>query len=41
MATISTMNPADAMTSSVRDSHEGPSRNVPVEMMLVAITTGK
>jgi hypothetical protein len=24
-----------------RDSHDGPSRNVPVEMMLVAITKGK
>lgn len=40
-ATISTPSPADAMTSSTRDSHDGPSRNAPVEMMLVAITNGK
>jgi len=40
-ATLSTTSPAEATTSSVRDSHDGPSRNVPVEMMPVAITNAK
>jgi hypothetical protein len=40
-ATLSTTSPADATTSSARDSHDGPSRNVPVEMMPVAITKAK
>jgi hypothetical protein len=40
-ATISTTSAADATTSSTRDSQDGPSRSIPVEMMLVAITNGK
>jgi hypothetical protein len=40
-ATLSTASPADAATSSARDSHDGPSRNAPVEMMPVAITNAK
>ena len=40
-ATPSTTSPAAAMTRSARDSHDGPSRNVPVEMMPVAITNAK
>jgi hypothetical protein len=40
-ATLSTTSPADATASSARDSQDGPSRNVPVEMMPVAITNAK
>ena len=40
-ATPSTASPAEAATSSAVDSHGGPSRNVPVEMMPVAITNAK
>ena len=40
-ATPSTTSPADATTSITRDSYDGPSRNEPVEMMLVAITNEK
>ena len=40
-AVLSTTSPADAAASSARDSHAGPSRNVPVEMMPVAITNAK
>src|SRR5439155_17138436 len=39
-ATLSTTSPADAITSSARDSQDGPSRNAPVEMMPVAIRPG-
>ena len=41
MATLSTTSPAEATTSSAHDSQDGPSRNVPVEMMPVAITNAK
>ena len=40
-AAPSTTSPAEAAASSARDSHDGPSRNVPVEMMPVAITNAK
>ena len=40
-AALSTTSPADAAMSNARDSHDGPSRNVPVEMMPVAITKAK
>jgi hypothetical protein len=40
-AALSTTSPAKAAASSARDSHDGPSRNVPVEMMPVAITNAK
>ena len=40
-ATLSTTSPIDATTSSPLDSQDGPSRNVPVEMMPVAITNAK
>jgi len=40
-AALSTTSPADATASSARDSHDGPSRKVPVEMMPVAITKAK
>ena len=33
--------PADAMASRVRDNQDGPSGNVPIEMMPVAITKAK
>ncbi len=40
-ATLSTASPAAATTSRTRDSHDGPSREVPVEMMPVAMTKAK
>src|SRR5512142_859309 len=40
-AAASTTSPADAMASSARDSQDGPSRNVPSEMMPVAMTNAK
>ena len=40
-AAPSTTSPAEAMARSARDSQSGPSRNVPVEMMPVAITNAK
>jgi hypothetical protein len=40
-ATTSTTNPIEAMTSSACDSHDGPRRKVPVEMIPVAITKAK
>jgi len=40
-AAISTTNPIDAMTSSACDSHDGPTREMPVEMIPVAITNAK
>jgi len=40
-AVLSTTSPIDATTSSPFDSQDGPSRNVPVEMMPVAITNAK
>jgi nitrate reductase / nitrite oxidoreductase, alpha subunit len=40
-AALSTTSPIDAATSKARDSHDGPSRKVPVEMMPVAITNAK
>ncbi len=40
-ATASTTSPAEAAASSASDSQDGPSRNVPVEMMPVAMTNAK
>jgi hypothetical protein len=40
-ATLSTASPADAATSSTCDSHDGPSRNAPVETIPLAITNAK
>jgi hypothetical protein len=40
-ATPSTTRPADAAASSAWDSQDGPSRNVPVEMIPVAMTNAK
>ncbi len=40
-ATLRTTNPAAATTKSAGDSHDGPSVNVPIEMMPVANTNAK
>src|SRR5208282_3806124 len=40
-AALSTRSPIEAAASRARDSHDGPSKNVPVEMMPVAITNAK
>ena len=40
-AALSTASPAAAATSKARESHDGPSRNVPAEMMPVTVTNAK